>query len=171
MAQPESELISAYRWWRIFGTGTFAGQVPSLSAQKRLVFAFLYRSAKILDVPFGGLVWCTRREHGELGGRVHYHWLIGASRLNPTIAHCFMLNAAWDSLPRCGFSRNRLFQSELNGVEYVTKCLGLPDAALRVSSGGDYYEAEKFGHGSAEVTVSNTLACVVRGARVGALTY
>lgn len=54
----------------------------------------------------------------------------------------FRLNALWDSLPKCGFSRNHQFDPRLNGVEYVTKCLS--GSALRDGLGGDFYEGSKF---------------------------
>lgn len=171
MALPESLQLSRYRDWRVFGTGTFSGRIPSETAQRKLVFAFLYEAAKIVEIPFGRLVWCTRRERGELGLRVHYHWLIGAVEWTPCLAECFMLNKAWDDLPRCGFSRNHIFNPALNGVEYITKCLSAPNAAQPVSSGGDYYEGEKFSHGGAEVTLSNSLVRVVGGCRVRALRH
>lgn len=167
MALPEATILSRCRHWKVFGTGTFSGQrVPGANAQRKLVFAFLYRAAGIAGEPFGRLLWTTRREHGELGGRVHYHWLIGSDCWTPTVSQMFFLNVCWDSLPGCGFARHHIFNAALNGVEYVTKCLSAEDHG---SLGGDYYEGSKFSNRDTEVTLSNSLARLVAGRRVGVL--
>lgn len=168
MAQPEAYTLARYRHWRVFGTGTFSGaRVPTSLAQRKLMHAFLYRAAKTVRVPFRRLVWCYRHEHGELGGREHYHWLLGAEEWTPNTAECFVLNTLWDKLPLCGFSRNYLFNQTLNGIEYVTKCLH--DSSTSASVGGAFYESTKFSSGSSGVTLSNSLARVTCGRRVGSL--
>jgi hypothetical protein len=135
--------------------------VPGPNVKRKLLFAFLYETAKMAGIPFRRLVWVTRHELGEKFGREHYHWLIGAAEWKPTLADMFRLNALWDSLPKCGFSRNHQFDQRLNGVEYVTKCLS--GSALRDGLGGDFYEGSKFALRGAEVTLSNALARSVRG--------
>ena len=135
--------------------------MPGPNVQRKLLFAFLYETAKMAGMPFRRLVWATRHELGEKTGREHYHWLIGAEEWKPTLSDMFRLNALWDSFPKCGFSRNHQFDPRLNGVEYVTKCLS--GSALRDSLGGDFYEGSKFALRDAEVTLSNALARSVGG--------
>jgi len=137
--------------------------------QRKLLFAFLYETAKMAGIPFRRLVWATRHEFGEKTGREHYHWLIGAAEWTPTLSDMFRLNALWDSLPKCGFSRNHAFDPRLCGVEYVTKCLS--GLALRDGLGGDFYEGSKFTFRGAEVTLSNSLARAVGGRRVVVLRH
>jgi hypothetical protein len=170
MALPESIILSRYRCWRVFGTGTWSSPVvPRTNLQRKLLFAFLYETAKMAGIPFRRLVWASRHETGEKFGREHYHWLIGAEEWKPTLADMFRLNALWDSLPKCGFSRNHQFDERLNGVEYVTKCLS--GSALRDGLGGDFYEGSKFALRGAEVTLSNALARAVGGRRIIALRH
>lgn len=169
MALAEATILARYDHWQVFGTGTFTGsRTPSALSERRLVFAFLYEVARLSGVPFGGLVWSTRRELGELGGRVHYHWLIGAKGWTVTKGQCFTMNSLWDDMPRCGFSRNHRFDPALNGVEYVTKCLSSGAAG---GLGGDYYEGSKFASGKSEVELSNSLSHVIGGKRIGELRH
>jgi hypothetical protein len=170
MALPESIVLSRYRCWRVFGSGTWSSPVvPGPNQQRKLLFAFLYETAKMAGIPFRRLVWATRHELGEKTGREHYHWLIGAAEWKPTLSDMFRLNALWDNRPKCGFSRNHQFDQRLNGVEYVTKCLS--GSALRDSLGGDFYEGSKFALHGAEVTLSNALARSVGGRRIIALRH
>jgi len=170
MALPESEILVRYRDWQVFGTGTWSSPVvPRSGVQTKLVFAFLYRVADLSGIPFGRLVWATRHERGELTGREHYHWLIGSKDWHPTISNMFQMNQIWDRMPKCGFSRNHIFNPELNGVEYVTKCLS--GSEFGGSVGGDFYESRKFSFGSSEVMLSNSLVLVVGGSRVVALKH
>jgi hypothetical protein len=170
MALPESILLSRYHHWRVFGTGTFrSAVVPSEVKQRKALFAFVYETAKMAGIPFRRLVWASRHEKGEKFGREHYHWLIGAQEWTPTLGDMFRLNALWNSLPKCGFSRNHQFDQRLNGVEYVTKCLS--GLAVRDTVGGDFYESSKFSLRGSEVTLSNSLARVIGGRRVGVLRH
>lgn len=167
MALAESDILARYRHWCIFGTGTFSGtSLPSRDSQAKLVCAFLYKSAKILRVPFGGLAWVTRHELGELGGRAHYHWLLGSSEITSvSVTDCFRLNDAWDKLPRCGYSRNHVFNPALNGIDYICECLGSTPEHLTGSVGGDYYESRKFSAFGSTLTLSNSLLRMVGGSR------
>ena len=170
MALPESIILSRCRHWRVFGTGTFRSTVvPSEAKQRKLLFAFLYETAKMAGIPFRSLVWAARHERGEKFGREHYHWLIGATDWVPSLGDMFRLNHLWNGLPKCGFSRNHLFDQRLNGVEYVTKCLS--GLAGRDSVGGDFYESSKFSLRGSEVTLSNSLARLVGGRRVRELRH
>jgi len=153
MALPESIILSRYRCCRVFGSGTWSSPVvPGPNAQRKLLFACVYETAKMAGIPLHRLVWATRHELGEKTGREHYHWLIGAEEWKRTLSDMFRLNALRDSLPKCGFFRNHRFDQRLNGVEYVTKCLS--GSALRDSLGGDFYEASKFAFRGAEVTLA-----------------
>ncbi len=170
MALPESIILSRYRSWRVFGSGTWSSPVvPRPIFQRKVLFAFLYATAKMAGIPFRRLVWATRHESGERFGREHYHWLLGAAEWQPTLGDMFRLNALWDSFPKAGFSRNHLFNPELNGVEYVCKCLS--GLALADRLGGDFYEGSKFALRTSEVTLSNSLARVVGGRRISVLRH
>lgn len=74
-------------------------------------------------VPFKHLLWMAREERGELGGRYHYHILLGGLcpfSLNKST--CFALKGLWTSIGG-GFADVRLFDTSLPGVKYVMKGL------------------------------------------------
>lgn len=168
MALPEIEIIARCDHWRVFGTGTWSGRVPGEAEQRKLIFGFLYQVAELAEVPFGRLLWSVRREHGELSYRMHYHWLIGSKDWFPTLSDCFRLNHIWLKQCLCGWSRNRIYALRGDSaVEYVTKCLS--SEARGCNPGGDWYETQKFGLRSSEVTLSNSLVGLVAGRRIGAL--
>jgi len=78
--------------------------------------------------------------------------------VKPTIGLCFSLNQLWDSLPRCGFARHRLYDGKQNGLAYVTSCL-----AISGSTGRDFYESQKFGARGTDVTLAGALLRAVHG--------
>lgn len=159
----ELDILARYRDWQVFGTLTFAGVEPNLCASRKIVFAHLYRAAKLLRIPFPRLVWALRVERGEKGGRLHYHCLLGgADGKRVTLATCFVLNSLWERLPRAGMARHRLFDRKQAGaVAYVASCLANGDTV-----GADFYESMKFGSIGSDVTLSNSLGRSVGGRRV-----
>lgn len=123
----------------------------------QLWFAFLRRYAECLGVDFKSLLWCLRREKGEISGRRHFHYLLGGlPKFCVNKRGCFSQMALWDreksGLRHCGHARVYLYDDKLNGVEYVTKCLNGDDRA-----GASSYEAGKFGWVSSELTLGNSL--------------
>lgn len=167
MATVEQDIMSRYTGWRIFGSGTWSSPtVPSPGIQTRVVFAFLYETAKLFRVPFGELVWATRHECGEKFGREHYHWLIGGRSIQPRLTHCFQLNSLWDSLPKAGYARHFLYDSNQHGVDYICKNLSSPVLSERRAQ--DSYEFGKFGWLDTEVILSNSLLRIVGGRRIEA---
>lgn len=160
----EVHIMCAYRHWQVFGSLTFGVAIPPPVACRKQVFAQLYDSAELLGVPFRRLVWAIRQEHGERGGRLHYHVLIGTGETTATLTHCFQLNSMWEKRRGCGFARHHQFDQRLNGVDYVTKCLTRRDTLA-----GDSYESAKFGFDGSELTLSDSLHLVVGGRRVRVL--
>jgi len=171
MALPEYEIATRVRHWGLFGSGTFSRPVvPGLHLQRKLVFAYLYQVAHFKQVPFKRLLWATRQEAGEIGGREHYHWLIGIPGWKPTTTERFQLMALWDGLPKCGFARVYPFETGRNSVEYISKCLTSQEPGEdRV--GASCYESRKFGHHGSAVTLSNSVVRLVGGRRVCVLRY
>lgn len=161
MAQAEIDIIAKYSGWQVFGSLTFRGEVPKLRQAERLMFCYLYKVARLSRVPFGKLVWVTRRELGEKTKRLHYHVLIGGLGQTPNVGLMFVLNQTWNKAPRCGFARHHIFNPLLNGVEYCTKCLSGVG-----TEGGDFYESQKFGFDGSELMLSNSLFRVIGGHRV-----
>ena len=166
MALAGAHIISRFRHWRVFGTLTFSGHVPSAAVQRRLLFAYLYKVSEMTGVPFSRLVWVSRHESGEKFGREHYHVLIGGMELKANTGLCFVLNDLWNRQPRCGFARHYRFDCSKNGVQYVTKCLSSRQRDVLAAS---CYEGNKFGSNLSSVTLSNSFGRCMIGRRVGVL--
>jgi len=165
MAHADAVALAKYRNWKVFGTGTWSSPVvPSALTQSKTLLGFFYQVAKLARVPFPRLVWAARHELGEVGGREHYHWLIGADNWTPTPSDMFRLNSIWNGMRKAGFSRNHIFNPELNGIGYFVK--GVSSSASVGSVGGDFYESGKFGADASEVTFSDSFLRVVGGRRV-----
>jgi len=155
MALVEATLLTRYHDWKVFGTGTWSSaRIPGELHQRKALFAFMYATAKLARLPFRRLIWAARHELGEIGGREHYHWLIGARDWQPSLSNMFQMNQLWNNFPGGGFSRNHIFSPELNGIDYICKCLS--DSAVAGSVGGDFYETGKFGQMRSSVTLSNS---------------
>jgi hypothetical protein len=137
--------------WTFFCTLTFAGVVPApalaFALQRRWLDAVADR---VLHETPESLLWLSREELGEQGGRLHFHVLIGeirdASRVNKRT--CFALMHHWEEVQRrrlgiAGMARCRVWEPDSEGVSYVLKGLdSVRDWTLR---GANTYELGKFG--------------------------
>jgi len=78
-----------------------------------------------------------RQEHGEIGGRVHFHFLIAGLPLYAVhVATCMSIKAQWEELGG-GMARVRKYDSREQGLEYLLKCLNVTNA------GANLYEVTK----------------------------
>lgn len=137
--------------WQLFGTLTFSREGTGPRLRETMFFAWLRQAAKCVGVPFRKVLWCRRTELGELGGRLHFHCLIGRlpkQRVHPGL--CFQLMRRWEGVGG-GFARVRVFDSELEGPEYLLKAL----------SGSDAYESAKTVGGRSDLMLSRSLLEVV----------
>lgn len=147
MERPEVYVLSLHRW-QLFGSLTFrSGALPErlrVSMFKRL----LRETARDFGLYFPSLVWALRHERGEIGNRMHCHCLIhGLPQDAIQERTCLALKVRWEQLGG-GFARMSVFDQALDGIDYLTKCLGMDLA------GGDCYESAKFGQGSCDLTLS-----------------
>jgi len=139
--------------WKVFATLTWKGATPPPStSQRKLLFAHLYRVARLQKIPFRHLLWVARKERGEKTHRPHYHVLLGWRGDNATIGDCFTLNSFWNRLPKCGFARHFVYNAGQDAVGYITK--GLSGCLGETRLGASNYEARKFGWSENEVTLS-----------------
>jgi len=112
------------------------------------MIAWLRGVAAAQRVHFKKLVWCTRSELGELGGRLHFHCLIaGCSNTNQRAR--FQAKNAWESLTGA-MSRVYRFDNSLPGVAYALK-------------EGVSYEMGKFAMVADVVTLSESVGRVLEG--------
>lgn len=161
--------------WSLFVTLTWAREHVPQSVQRKYWFAILRKVAKWSGVHFERVLWILRTEFGEIGHRAHWHSVIGG--LPPHILTeglCYAMQETWEHFEplvwrrgtrlivgvptltwehlsrNCGSARCRIYNPELNGLDYSS-----PDSegwqALSDSSvkGANRYEAMKFGQAAA----------------------
>jgi len=146
--------------WQLFATLTFKSERLTEAVRIKMFFALLREQAGNFGVHFKELIWCLRREDGELTGRRHLHSLIaGFPRHALTTATCFSFMRIWEKSGG-GMARVTLYSPRLDAVGYVLK--GCEDEYKR--AGGDFYEARKFG-GHCDVMLSESVFRVLAGRR------
>lgn len=139
--------------WQFFATLTFAAKIPTESNRNKMFHAW----ASWLDQlekakgsnrhtrrpsPHHAFYWMLREELGEIGGRLHYHVLIGGLSKNLVNTRTAMASCAkWEKL-HGGMARNYVYDSHLDGVGYVLK--GLDQQAIASKIGAIDYEMGKF---------------------------
>ena len=137
--------------WQFFGTLTFKSAKLPERVRLSMFFALVRTLCRWHKVPFRQCVWALRQEHGEIGGRLHFHFLIaGLPPYAVQDATCMSLKAQWEVLGG-GMARVRKYDSREPGLEYLLKCLHVPDA------GANLYEVTKFSHSADEVMLSNSI--------------
>ncbi len=136
MESPDIYTLAKLRW-QFFGSLTFRSERMPERVRVTMFFALIRKSARDFRAYFPALPWCLRLEHGEIGRRLHFHFLLtGLPQSAMCVATCFAMMRTWEKL-RGGSPRIRLFDPRLSGVDYVAKCLGY--------DGADCYESAKFG--------------------------
>lgn len=121
--------------WQVFFTLTFADRpAPGITFKgcvpKKAVldctpaFNWLRRSARVMSLRWTEMLWALRLEPGELGGRYHYHGLIGG--IDPAKAHartCGVLETLWRHSLGYGIAEVRLWDGR-DAVGYLLKTDG-----------------------------------------------
>lgn len=150
MESPDLYILTQVRW-QFFGTLTFKSERLPERVRLAMWFATLRQVAKKFGVYFPRLLWCLRMEQGEQFGRRHFHFLIaGLPRHVVATQTCFLIMDLWGRM-KGGFARVTIFDHSLNGVGYVSKCLG------KGAEPGDVYESAKFGHRSSDLMLSHAV--------------
>ena len=133
--------------WQFFGTLTF--REPFLRARESgkggyQRFCKFQKFGRLLSASlnYSERNWerlnvnCLRLEPGEIGGLWHYHFLMaGLPVQTVNRGTCKFLEHVWRELCRGGFCKIRVFDTQQNGVAYISKCLDPRDK----------YEFNKFG--------------------------
>lgn len=161
MINSAPELFHLHRIsWQMFGTLTFSSgrDIPGADVQVKMFFSLVRDICRFTKTHFNTALWVLRREAGELGGRLHLHYLMGGFADGVvTRSLCFASMAAWESHGG-GHARVRQYNTKCNGVGYVLKALG--------SQAADFYEFEKFGsaaHLMLSYSVQRALVGYLRG--------
>lgn len=121
--------------WDIFATLTFKGKLPIERRAWRIAWRHLHQVADSLGVPYSMLLIALRSEHGELGDRLHFHYLLGRTGASNLHTLAFRSARLWSELSGGGHAEVRPYDRRLSGADYVEGCL---------SGGANSYEVGKF---------------------------
>jgi hypothetical protein len=135
--------------WQFFGTLTFkSGRLPE-RFRLSMFFALVRCLCRWFKVPFRDGLWALRQEAGEVGGRLHFHFLFaGVPPKAVQVATCMSIKAQWERIGG-GMARVREFDPGQPGLGYILKC-------LCVRAGANLYEVGKFSHSADEVMLSKS---------------
>jgi hypothetical protein len=137
--------------WQFFGTLTFKSAKLPERVRLGMFFALVRSACRWHKIPFRKCVWVLRQEHGEIGGRLHFHFLIAGLPLYAVqVATAMSIKAQWQELGG-GMARVRKFDSREQGLEYLLKDLNVTNA------GANLYEVTKFSYSADEVMLSNSI--------------
>jgi len=149
----ESAIVQLARLkWDLFGTLTFR-QAPRPRSALGLVWRHMGHAARFGGQSYSRLLIAIREERGGVGGRLHFHYLLGGLQGNlMTLAK--RLEHDWRF---AGFAEVRPFDNAQQGVSYVVKTLGVRDS----------YELDRFGRVSSrwdrvQLTLSRSVGRVIR---------
>jgi len=121
-----------YLWakvpWQIFVTLTWA-ESKSEGIRQRVLFAWLRRLSKTSGRHFHRLLWAVRQERGEIGGREHYHVLLGGLPEHRVTDRLMPLARKWWKRCGGGFAWVNAYCPSSEGVQYVLKGLGSVEAS------------------------------------------
>lgn len=135
--------------WQFFGSLTFKSENLPESIRKRMWWSFARQVCKWFHVHFNKLIWCLRIEKGEVGGRIHFHFLMaGLPSSAVKVSTCFSMMRQWNR-KRGGFARVSVFDPILNGGDYILKNLEYTD-------GGKMYETAKFNSEDSSLILSKS---------------
>ena len=114
-----------------------------------VVIALVRRPCRWFKVPFSDCLWALRQDPGEIGGRLHFHFLFsGIPPEAVQVATCMSIKAQWERIGG-GMARVREFDPSQSGLEYILKC-------LCVSGGSNLYEVGKSSHSADEMRLSKS---------------
>lgn len=129
---------------------TITSPVPRKAVCYGMAFRFLNEAAKAFNVPQQKLLTALRGEHGETGGRFHFHLLLGGTATQNEKSDCHRLAFLWKQVANGARDDFRPFDCSLAGAAYITKNLG-----------GDSYELNKYERAEA-VTLSSSVIRYLR---------
>src|ERR1017187_2158509 len=136
--------------WQFFTTHTFNNPLPKPYVRGAMFWRWCQDVSAISKVPYKNLLIALRGEQGEIGGRPHFHSLLGG------VATCNMMSLrsqmmrCWKIISGNADGDFRLYNRSLAGADYVCKCLG-----------ANAYEINKFSIAE-ETTLSDSVISLVR---------
>lgn len=154
--------------WQLFLTLTWRS-VKSDGVRFKTLFAFLRTTSEWAGVHFHQLLWAVRQERGELGGRLHFHVLVGGiPKPKVNLSLVFALRGAWRKHGG-GMSVVTPYYAGLGAVEYSfggeIRCTEGTRLSARSSVAGTAYENQKFGT-TADVMLAKSVSAMLRSRAV-----
>ena len=151
MESPDIHVLEPI-WWQFFGSFSFKSERIPERIRLCMWFKLARKVSKWHGVYFPRLLWALRQEPGEIGGRLHFHALIGG--VPPYAVHektCFAIKNEWEKLGG-GMARIRTYDQSRNGLGYILECLR--------DHGADAYESSKFGDARCHLIVAKSVKAV-----------
>jgi len=148
-----SDLLSRVAW-DLFGTITFQGKVPRPNKAFGQAWEHFRCASRLTGTRYDHLLIALRWERGEIGGRPHFHYLLGGTLTSNRMSLSKMLEREW-VVRTGGFPEIRPFDISRNGCAYVSKCMDI------TGSGGDIFELRKFDRAEV-VVVSSSVVRIIR---------
>ena len=136
--------------WDFFTTHTFKNPLPRESVRKAMFWRWCRDVSKISGVPYKDLLMALRGELGEIGGRPHFHSLLGGVTTCNMMSLRSQLMRSWKIISGNADGDFRLYDRSLAGADYVCKCLG-----------ANSYEINKFSIAE-ETTLSDSVISLIR---------
>lgn len=147
---PYSWVLSFFKW-QISGTLTFERDYLHDNVRLSIAMATLRDTAEELGIYAPKFQWGLKREEGEIGGRVHFHFIIAGlrkSELTPKL--CRFIGHSWRSHGG-SYVRIEIKDDSLDAMEYFLK-----DSHYKI----DIHKAmtcSKFGSGHCEPMLSDAV--------------
>ena len=136
--------------WDFFTTQTFKNPLPRESVRKAMFWRWCRDVSKISGVPYKDLLIALRGELGEIGGRPHFHCLLGGVTTCNMMSLRSQMMRSWKIISGNADGDFRLYDRSLAGADYVCKCLG-----------ANAYEINKFSIAE-ETTLSDSVISLIR---------
>ena len=136
--------------WQFFTTHTFKNPLPRQDVRYAMFYRWLRDVSKVSKVPYGRLLMALRGERGEIGGRPHFHCLLGGVATCNIMTLRSQMMRSWKTVSGNADADFRLYDRSLAGADYICKCLG-----------ANAYEVNKFSLAE-ETTLSDSVFWVIR---------
>lgn len=145
--------------WDVFGTNTFKAVKP-VPVLFQYQWDFFHALARTYQLPYRELLIALRFERGEIGGRPHFHYLLGQPKAlnNRSLAHVAI--ATWKSLMDDARTSCRPYLPCGSAAQYLMKDVGWNPAVA------NDYETRKFDLADDAVLSSAVHRCLAVSRRI-----
>jgi hypothetical protein len=110
--------------WDFFTTHTFKNPLPRPYVRGAMFWRWCRDVSEFSGVPYKNLLIALRGEQGEIGGRPHFHALIGGLTACNMMSLRSRMMRSWKIISGNADADFRLYDRSLAGADYICKCLG-----------------------------------------------